>query len=528
MIFNGKQFSLRVKDKLHKCTITEAFIVIVSETGPMAEDFVVRVRDELQVNEMINYLWPGKIQRAYDAVDRAWTKKAFKYNNCFLLGVGQGMQIRGRIKGASRVSFLIGDDIYSENNTITDKSRDKIRGWWNKAVKNSVDDVVGKIMLLGTIVHSDTVLVDCMRNDLWETYIIKLMPLKKFEEFIKKHMTVDYPRGICRMRFDDEKDKITRIGLQREYYDNVQRSKYWGLAWPQRLDLYYIALMFKENFGDRTLAGLYQEYFHEVVFGEHKKFRKEFFQDAGQFRIFRVNDVNWIDWHIYDKPKAVYIQIGIDIGGSATDADETVITVSAMLPNYRIVVIKQIIGNFTTRDVTWDNTGHTDRVNKVIATEGIKSIGWQDELFRQALFYNADMIKIGYSGNEKERLYEVIRLFNENGSYVQIMGRLQSVHEGDKKQRIKRNLESPYQTLMMYHATGLDKLEYTLEYLDGINRDDTADSLEVSVNGIRPPEDLDYDAVTAFPEYQEEPELLENFKENIIERVGYNPWQHRN
>ena len=119
MIFNGRKYSLKVRNKKYECLIREAFIVIVSETGPMAEDFVVRVRDELQINEMINYLWPGKIQAAYDAVDKAWTKRAFKYNDCFLLGVGQGMQIRGRIKGASRVSFLIGDDIYSENNTIT-------------------------------------------------------------------------------------------------------------------------------------------------------------------------------------------------------------------------------------------------------------------------------------------------------------------------------------------------------------------------------------------------------------------------
>jgi len=527
MIFNGKKYKLKIKNKQYDCLIREAFIVIISETGPMAEDFVVRVRDELQVNEMINYLWPGKIQKAWDAVDKSWTKRAFKYNDCFLLGLGQGMQIRGRIKGASRVSFLIGDDIYSEMNTITDTSRTKIRNWWNKAVKNSVDDVVGKIMLLGTIVHSDTVLVDVMKNELWDKYIIKLMPLKKFEEFVKKHMTVDYPAGICRMRYDSEKDKITRIGLQREYYDNIQRTGYWGLAWPERLDLYYIALMFKENFGDRTLAAMYQEYFHEVVFGEHKKFKKEFFQSAGQFRIFQVNDINWIDWHIYDKPQSVYIQIGIDIGGSAVDADETVITVAAMLSNYRIVIVKQIIGNFSTRDITWDNTGETDRFTKVIAGEGVKSIGWQDELFRQALFYNADMVKIGYSGNEKERVFEVANLFRENGNYTQILGRLQSVHEGDKKNRIKRNLESPYQTLMMYHAANLEKLEYTLEYLDGIKLDDTADSLEVAVNGIRRPEDLDYEAVTTIPNYDYDEELLDNFKDQIQRRVGYDPWEVR-
>jgi len=530
MVFNGKQFKLKAKGQVKECTINESFMVIVSETGNMAEDFVVRVRDELAVNTWIRYFWPSQIEKAYDEVDKAWTRRAFKYNGTFLMGIGQGQQIRGRIKGAARVTFLIGDDIYSEKNTITPENRNKIRLWWNGATKNSVDDVRGKIMLLGTIVHEDTVLVDNYENELWEHYKIKVMPLKKFEQFIKEHLDVDYAGRKCKMKFDEVKDKLTRIKLQREYYDKVQRSKHWGLSWKERIDLYYLALMFKENFKARTIATMYQEYFHEMVYSGHKKFRKEYFQSAGQFRIFNRNGMNWIDWEHSNKPESIYIQIGVDIGGSATGADETVITVSGMLSNYRTIVIKQIIGNFSTRDITRENSSSDARIWRVITDEtDIRTIGWQDELFRTALFYNADMIKIGYSGNEKERLYEVGQLFRSNGNYTPIVGRLQSVNEGDKKNRIKRNLETPYQTMMVYHAAGLEQLEYQLEYIDKVRKDDSADSMEVSVNGIRPPEELDYDATTKINEFAEleyqDTARLAGFKKSITRVVGYDPWK---
>src|SRR5690606_4554524 len=89
-----------VEEKVVDVVLNEKLIVIVSKTGLMAEEFAVRIRDEIATNEMFRYFYGNDIRDALDAIDGQWTKKAFKFNGCYLIGLGTGMQIRGRIKGA--------------------------------------------------------------------------------------------------------------------------------------------------------------------------------------------------------------------------------------------------------------------------------------------------------------------------------------------------------------------------------------------------------------------------------------------
>ena len=64
----------------------------------------------------------------------------------FVQGIGARQQIRGKVKGASRPTLVIADDIYSEETVITEESRAKIKRWWNNAVMNSIDNVKGKVV----------------------------------------------------------------------------------------------------------------------------------------------------------------------------------------------------------------------------------------------------------------------------------------------------------------------------------------------------------------------------------------------
>ena len=116
----------RENGQVIEAIIKEEFIVIVSETGDMAEDFVVRIRDEFTMNPNLLFYHKFKVQNAFDAIDGGWTKRAFKLNGVWVLGIGQGMQARGRIKGPDRITLLVADDIYSEKNTKTDNTRENI------------------------------------------------------------------------------------------------------------------------------------------------------------------------------------------------------------------------------------------------------------------------------------------------------------------------------------------------------------------------------------------------------------------
>ena len=131
-------------------------------------------------------------------------------------------QIRGKVKGAYRITTATFDDIYSENSVKTEETRRGTRIWFNRSALNSVDSLLGKIIAVNTIVHEDTVTVDNMRNPQWKNIFVPVMPLEKFEKFVKEHLTTDKLTGRVDLKFQNIKDEHERITKQREYYDKVQ------------------------------------------------------------------------------------------------------------------------------------------------------------------------------------------------------------------------------------------------------------------------------------------------------------------
>jgi len=95
---NNSVLRFRFRNQIVPVNLAERLIVIASETGTMAEDFVVRIRDEFTSNVMLKYFYQFTIEDAMDAVDGQWTRRAFKMNRCFVLGVGAKMQIRAGLK----------------------------------------------------------------------------------------------------------------------------------------------------------------------------------------------------------------------------------------------------------------------------------------------------------------------------------------------------------------------------------------------------------------------------------------------
>jgi hypothetical protein len=294
----------------------------------------------------------------------------------------------------------------------------------------------------------------------------------------------------------DVKDEELRLRYQTEYFTNVQKSEDWGLNWADRLDLFTIAYSYYENFTARTIPALYQEYFHQVIPDSDRKYRPEFFQPVGRYRVFHAYGYNWIEWEKYSIPQRIYIQLGLDIGGRKKTNDETVITISCKLPDHRIIVLKQVIGNFTRRDITYEDTSVDVRLHRVIMeTDLLKRIGYIDELFRQAHLINADFVKIGYAGGEVETVEEIRLLFVKNGFYKPVTGRLQTNEEGAKHNRIMDNTLSAYESLMVWHTANLEKLESQLKNLTKAKMDDAADSMEVSLNDLPAPSAVSYEEI---------------------------------
>lgn len=485
---NNKKIKIITNDNLIKeVTIFEKFIVIFSETGSMAEEFVVNIRDEFTSNHMIKYFYKINIEDALNAIDGQWTKKAFKMNNCYVLGLGAEQQSRGRIKGAYRPTAVFYDDIYSENNTITPESRNKIKKWFRNSSQRTIDDLLGKSLLVGTIVHEDTVLVEAMGSNEWQKIVITPMPIDNFHKFIKNHLEVNIDKGTCTLPHENEFNEFERIRLQKEYFDNVQKQENWGLIWNDRVDLYYLALNYKEAILGKDLQGFYQEYFHLVIPNETKQFSKDYFQKIDKYEIFNEFGMNWIRYNgeVYN----INIHFGVDIAGFKDSADNSAIVIVGAISNGKYIVFSEVYGKFSMRDVT-DNI---DRNNIIMDRNQIRKIGYIDELYRQYLIYNPTEIKIGFGGGSEEQIInEIVRIFRNLNAPVMIYPRIQSVTHGKKEDRIKNGLLPKYETYNVYHTNNIKLLEYELEFLGKAKSDDIADSAEVAFFNLKTPLPIDY------------------------------------
>lgn len=510
---NGQ--NIKFRGKLFK--IEERYVLICSETGTMAEDFVVRLRDEFGENQFLKYYYKFTIQDVAEDDTGQWTRRAFKFNGCYIVGKGSGQQIRGTIKGASRVTLAILDDIYSENNVITEERRISIKKWFYNGMFKTIDDLKGKCVVLGTIVHDDTILVDLEKNSLWVTHKFSLMPIEKFHKLINNHCEIEWDINKCKLPFDDMEDKALMRDKQREYFDNLQAQEDWGLAWKERQTLYSTMLMYKEAVQNQSVSGFYQEYFHITVSPSERKFRSSYFQKAEVELEYRYG-YNWIkisgfDWQVCN------IEFGVDTSAGTLKGDNTVITIVATTADNRRYILLQRVGKWSLRDNVKEGVNKFDLV--CMDYSYITNIGFVDELFRLSRRFHPSVIKIGVAGEEKLNFEEIRRVFRINGDYtIQINKRIQGARDGNKFERIISTCLGYYESKQVYHCFDSKDLEYELEYLSKAKNDDRADSLEVSFFQMNLPHEIDQKFFGS-PEIINKKKTLKDFLPDLKSKANF-------
>ena len=480
-----------------KVTLKEKFGVIASKTKGLAEEFVVRMRDELTINRRLNMFYGAEVRDAIDSDTGQWTRIAFKFNGCWILGVGAGQMLRGRVKGAHRPGFIIFDDIYDESN-ISETQRKTIKRWFYGAAMNSLDTLTGKALLAGTILHGDTVLVECETASLWKTVKFLPMPLKRFKDLLE-HVKINEANRICMLPFEEESNEIIRTTKQIKYFKDLQTKEDWELTWPERHDLYYMMVKYKDAVETTSIGTFYQEYFHEPIDESQKKFKQDYFQRIkGQWRIFKRYGYTWFECkEMYNEPQIINIEFGGDIAGISAEADNSVIQPVGALPDHRLIVFPSVYDKMASRDVLHEDSAELFRFDKVVMEkEHIKKIGFSDEMFRQYVEYQPSVIKIGVAGDENRTPDDVRLLLEANGVFCQVLPRPQTSAGGKKYERIRFTLLKYYESLSAFHCNGTKMLEIELEKLTKYITDDIADALEVAVFNIQFPAAVSYSSFT--------------------------------
>lgn len=488
IVANNKQTIkiLGADDTVKEVTLDERLIVIASETGSSAEDFVVRIRNELKANKRIRYFYKEEVQEVIDDDTGQWTKRAFKFNNCYVLGIGGEQQIRGKIKEASRPTLVTLDDIYSENNVLTEKSRKKVKYWFDEAIYNTIDNQRGKIVFIGTVVHEDTIIVENERSGTWRNIEIPIMNLQQFERIVREHLKVDYENAKVELPYDNIENDVVRYSMQKKYFQELQEKEKLDIAWKEKDDLYIIMLLFKNAVIKRNLSAIYQEYFHQIVPEEDMRIKPHYIQEV-EVEFKKEGRNTFIKTSKHNEYMTANIEIGLDFGTGTNDGDDDAIVAAAALHNGEYVILKEVSGKFGERD-TREYTGDFGRVE--FNREKITKRGAMDEAIRLAVEYGATAIKIGYSGTEKSRIYVLRQLLNSNRIFtVNVYGRKQQGF-GDKAERIFNNIALYYQSRRIYHNKGLEKLTYQIKFLGASEHDDVADALECALYNIRIPSQI--------------------------------------
>ncbi|RMD52274.1 hypothetical protein D6827_00350 [Candidatus Parcubacteria bacterium] len=142
-------------------------IVIISASEDMAKRFLRRIREELETNKKIKWLF-GVLK-----TDK-WSETELRLaNGTVIHAKGRGAQLRGLIDGATRPDLIVLDDIEDEELVRSQMRRLDLAQWFNGSVLPTLAPKVGQVIFIGTILHEDSLLSNVLNPELYPDFVSK-------------------------------------------------------------------------------------------------------------------------------------------------------------------------------------------------------------------------------------------------------------------------------------------------------------------------------------------------------------------
>lgn len=148
LVRGAKRFLLLIADATHQSSLT-----------------LEAIKTELEANPRLKLDFPeqcgaGKVWQEGEVITTSGVK---------LLALGSGRRLRGLRHGPHRPDLIVLDDIENDENVRSGEQRDKLDAWVDQAVLNvGGAGVKCDVLLIGTILHYDSVLARKLRNPLWQ------------------------------------------------------------------------------------------------------------------------------------------------------------------------------------------------------------------------------------------------------------------------------------------------------------------------------------------------------------------------
>ena len=135
------------------------YILPISDTYTQAKDQVDNVRQELESNHMLRWVY-GDL-----STDWHWTSGAFTTSNeVRVLARGSNMKVRGLKFKQWRPDFVPVDDLENDEAVMKQERREKLMNWFKRAVLPAMAPN-GKVGVVGTVLHDDSLLNNMLKGE---------------------------------------------------------------------------------------------------------------------------------------------------------------------------------------------------------------------------------------------------------------------------------------------------------------------------------------------------------------------------
>lgn len=148
------------------CLVTnrKKYPVIIMDALDQALPMLEAIKAELEFNPRLVMDYPSATGQG-----RVWQVGTIVTANDAKVQVfGSGKRMRGLRHGPHRPDLAIGDDLENDENVRSPEQRDKLESWLKKTVLSlgPADDSMD-VIIIGTILHYDSVLSRLIKNPLW-------------------------------------------------------------------------------------------------------------------------------------------------------------------------------------------------------------------------------------------------------------------------------------------------------------------------------------------------------------------------
>lgn len=156
------------------CVLTgrKRYVMIGMDAFDQSAIMLEAIKAELEANPRLAMDFPeaagaGRVWNAGVIITR---------NDAKIEAVGSGKRIRGRRHGPYRPDLFVGDDLENDENVKTPEQRDKLQAWLTQAVlKLGGAGEKFDVVVIGTLLHYDSVLARLLHNPLWRSARFKAL-----------------------------------------------------------------------------------------------------------------------------------------------------------------------------------------------------------------------------------------------------------------------------------------------------------------------------------------------------------------